>query len=159
MNPRPRFLILNAPCQNCAHPLLLVTLSINIKFVTEPLICLDDPALAVPEHGPMHWPREIRNTEAVLVLHLRNGDYTMQDRPQPEAGQEAETIAHVHDGVARLRANIVPAILNGCRGDLQTPLLSEEERDTGDIRVLIVTDVGDIPGSLFRVTMEGHARV
>ena len=137
-----------------------MALPIHIKLMTEPLIRLDSAALAILEHGPMHRPREIRDAKAMLVLHLRNRHHAVQHRAQAEARQEPQAVAHIDDRVTGLGPHVVPAAGVGARGgDLQAPLLREEEGQARDVGVLVVPDVGDFARALLGVAVESHARV
>lgn len=84
MNPRAGLGILNTSREHRIHSLLLMTLSINIKLVTELFIRLNDPALTIREHGPIDRASEINNTESMRVLHFGYGNDAMKKEAKTE---------------------------------------------------------------------------
>jgi hypothetical protein len=92
--------ILYPTSEDCVLPLLLVSGSVNIELMTEPLVAGNHSAFRVLEHGPVGWPAEIRSRVTVLILLLCYRNNSVEDRPQAHTGNDPQGISHFADGMA-----------------------------------------------------------
>lgn len=67
--------------------------------------------------------------------------YAVQCGAQLVAREEAQTIAHINNGVARSRSHEPPLVVPVCRAqDLEAPLLREEDGQGAQVRVHVLAD-------------------
>ena len=83
----------------------------------------------------------------------------MQDRSQSHPGHKAQRVADVADRVAASGLHPAPAVRRtpfGSVGNLETPLLREEECDGTDVCVLVVANIVVVTNVAAWVAVEGH---
>lgn len=111
----------------------------HVKLFVVPLLRRDVPPRAVGELDVILRSEEVGNAVPVLVLQPPRGNDLVDGRAEAVAREEAQSIADVDDGVARLRGDESPA--GGLFGQhLESPLLAEEEGQGADVGVLVVAD-------------------
>lgn len=114
-------------------------LSKHIKFGVMPLLRSEDPALTIRIRDRVLGAQEVRHAVAMFPLQARDGKDLVHGGLEPEAGQEAERVADVDDGVRGPARDEAPLVALG-RQDLQPPLLGEEHGEAPEVGVLVVPD-------------------
>lgn len=78
----------------------------------------------IPEDGIVFGAHEVSDAIAMLLLPARHGQHAMHARVELLAGEEAEHVADINDGVTWPRLHVMPT---SREQGLKAPLLGEEK--------------------------------
>lgn len=121
-----------------SHSLPQLGVGEGLELLVVPLASRDRAALGVDEHGVVLGAEEVRHGVAVL-LGVEGHD-TVDAGLHLHARGEAQGVADVHERAVLLGLDEthLAGTAGAGRTDLQAPLLGEEQRQGGDVGVLLV---------------------
>lgn len=127
----------------------------HIKLLIMPCFGGDNTAVAISETRVVLRAQEISNAVSILQLQLAQRNDPVHSRAQTIAGEEAQSIAYVDDGVPLLRSYKAPTSGVSAQ-DLQSPRLAQEKRQRPEISMLVVSH-SNINRLLFWVAEHGKS--
>lgn len=108
-------------------------------FAIVPFAGGDGATVVVAEDGRVLGAQEIPHGQALLLVRSEGGDDAVDGGAKASAGEEAEGVAHVDDGVARFGEHAAPD-LGARREHLQARLVGEEDRQGPVVRVFVLAE-------------------
>lgn len=125
---------LHATGEGRIQRLLCMGLGIGSHLPFVPFLGRQRLVFVILEAGIVLGAQEEDDGIAMLLLPLRDGHHAVHARVKFLAGEKAEHIADIHDGMTGPRLHVMPTFR---QQDLEAPLLTEEKRQAARIGMFV----------------------
>lgn len=125
---------LHATGEGRIQRLLRLGLGIGIHLPFMPFLGRQHFVLVILEAGIVLGAQEENDGVAMLLLPLCDGHHAVHARVEFLAGEEAEHVANIHDGMSRPRLHVMPTFR---QQDLEAPLFTKEKRQAARIGMFV----------------------